>query len=282
MFAAVVSVVSGARIAQQRRAEQEHRGEEAAKATVQELVERARLAEQNRAEMEPGQLAKRVGGTSAMKSALDLGNLEAVRTLVELDPLTLTLPCDSNNSPPLVYLREGGGTGGVGGGEGSVDSAGGAWGAWSGGDGGGGRMKEKGGTGTTTAPAAGGSTAKRPHPRAPELVPLLESLLLERGMVPFADGSSLPVHLLLEFLEGPERGDDDALKARVRQGEIDLRQYRTLRALGALPVGVEKDDPGLAGLIALAKARINPLGSGAPGNQEEGEEGGLRGACELM
>lgn len=56
------------------------------------------------ARLEKGELTKIVDGQAPMKSALDLGDETAIRTLVELDEETLTKPCCSIG-PALTYLR---------------------------------------------------------------------------------------------------------------------------------------------------------------------------------
>lgn len=72
-------------------------------AMLVEGLQRIQHAEQTR--LRPGELAQMVNGETALKSALDLGDEMAVRTMVQLDALCLTAPC-CKLGPALAYLRE--------------------------------------------------------------------------------------------------------------------------------------------------------------------------------
>ena len=85
-------------------------------------------------------------GEAPIKSAVDLGDPLAVRTLAELDPTTLTAPC-CDVGTVLVYLRQ------------TPD-----------------------------------------HPNYSTMVTCIEGLLLENGLVPFKDGSAVPVDILTRAL----------------------------------------------------------------------------------
>lgn len=160
-----------------------------------------------RAKLEKGELTKMVDGQAPMKSALDLGDETAIRTLVELDEETLTKPCCSVG-PALTYLRL----------------------------------------------TPGG------HEHAATLIPLVEGLLLQQGFVPFADGVALYVDLFLEVIK--ERSEEK-IKERLRNGDIDFRQFKALRALIEFPEGFEQEDPKLAFLIQCAVDRHNPHDEGS-------------------
>jgi len=117
------------------------------------------------------------------------------------------------------------------------------------------------------------------------MVPLVEGMLLERGCVPFADGSAIPVDILLAAMK---KRSDDALKDMVRAEKLDFRQFKTLRLLLSLPVGFEETDPSLSFLIQCARDRKNPDGDGSesyyrgPGFEEDGDDEEEERRCLVM
>uniref|UniRef100_A0A7S2S6D0 Uncharacterized protein n=1 Tax=Rhizochromulina marina TaxID=1034831 RepID=A0A7S2S6D0_9STRA len=165
----------------------------------EELVDRMENAG---SQVSPGSLAALQEGRNPMKEAIDMGSTLAVQSLVELDHLTLTLPC-CVRGPPLVYLR-----------------------------------------------------SDRDHPHRQTFISLLEGLGLARGMVPFSDGTLVPVDCLLDVASSRS---EDRLKDLLRAGKLDMRQLKTLRVFLSLPQGIERDDPHLSRLVSLASRRENPF-----------------------
>ena len=131
------------------------------------------------ARVEPGELTQMTDGVSPIKSAVDLGDKLAVRTLAELDPLTLTAPC-CQAGPVLVYLRN-----------------------------------------------------NPEHEHHAKMVECVEGLLLQSGLVPFKDGTAVPVQILEEVMSNEGR-DEEWLKQCLRAAKVDFRQFKTLREVGRL------------------------------------------------
>mmetsp|Transcript_6602 Transcript_6602/g.8563 ORF Transcript_6602/g.8563 Transcript_6602/m.8563 type:complete len:224 (-) Transcript_6602:197-868(-) len=199
MFLAA-AVTSAQRVANERR-ELDNRNRPPVQDTFNEILNRVKKADDDASSINPGDLAVLENGSNAMKSALDIGNLEAIGTLVRLDGMTLTSPCCVPSITPLQYLK------------------------------------------------------REPHPFGEKLIPLIEGLLLERGFVPFANGCAIDVDTVLLALV--DRSEDH-IKKLVTDGKIDFKQFKTLRDLQGLPIGIEKDNAGLAFLIDSATRRINP------------------------
>jgi len=116
------------------------------------------------------------------------------------------------------------------------------------------------------------------HPHAGAMVPLLEGMLLERGMVPFTDGSAVPVEVVEAVLQ---HRSEDRLKEAVRSGTIDFRQYKTLKLLLPLPAGFETSDESLAFLLAAAKGRTNPDGDPPIARDADGDDSGGASGCAI-
>lgn len=108
-----LSAVIAGRVIQSQRAAREGRQRrisaaadncQSTEALFNDLLQRAEGAELSKAQMSAGQLTTLHSGSAPMRSALDLGDELAVRTLADLDPLTLTSTCCSDGTP-LMYLR---------------------------------------------------------------------------------------------------------------------------------------------------------------------------------
>ena len=171
----------------------------------------------------PGELTQMHDGEAPIKSAVDLGDPLAVRTLAELDPTTLTAPC-CDVGTVLVYLRQ------------TPD-----------------------------------------HPNYSTMVTCIEGLLLENGLVPFKDGSAVPVDILTRALSDR---DEAALTEVLRDGTIDFRQFKTLRAVLSLPEGFERTDASFMFLVDNARERTNPNGGESGGLAFDGGAGGR--GCAVM
>ena len=73
----------------------------------------------------------------------------------------------------------------------------------------------------------------------------------------------------------------EALKEKLRAGKVDFRQYKTLRALLALPKGFDSTDPNFRYLVHCAQKRLNPNGEGGASGASEDEDGD-GGRCRIM
>jgi hypothetical protein len=181
--------------------------------TFKEIMERVKKADEDSESVQPGELAVMINGTTAMKSALDHGDPEAICSLVKIDELTLLAPCH-NVSTPIAYLRE-----------------------------------------------------NESHPHRAVLVPILEGLLLERGYVPFLNGCAVPVDKVMYCIS--EGRSEDGLRKMLRDGEIDFKQFKTMRDLLSLPIGIEKQDKALITLIECALHKYNPDVFHSKGEEDE-------------
>lgn len=113
------------------------------------------------------------------------------------------------------------------------------------------------------------------HPHREVLVPILEGLLLERGFVPFLNGCAVPVDKVM-FCISNDRSDD-ALKQMLRDGDIDFKQFKTMRDLLALPLGIDNQDQALIALIDCALHKYNP--DKFYPKEEDNDHGDSEGGC---